>query len=99
MHFSTLIAAFMLPLTVLGGPIADADRAYGKFFTGFSQTIKLLDEVIITAKDVEDRQAPLINGTSMARDLVAAGAIPVHASFSSIGTPHIPPEEYVEAYS
>jgi len=104
MHFSTLIAAFMLPLAVLGGPIAratdgDADRAHRTFSTGSLETIKLLEEVSIIASGIESKQAPLINGTRMVRNLVAAGGTAVQTGFLSNGKPHILPEEYVEAYS
>jgi len=102
MHFSTLIAAFMLPLAVLGIALpADEGliRSFNIFILGYQDTLNVLDGVLITLEPIAARQVPLYSRVAKVIELVKNGATSVHTSFSPIRQPHVLQEEYVEAYS
>jgi len=105
MHFSSLIAAFMLPLAVLGTPIAragidDINHAIGLFRGGVDNTLTYLDNVHNTASSIVIPQvAPLVNQVEIARKLVGDGRTSIDAGFSQEGAIHTPDVKYVEAYS
>jgi len=105
MHFSTLIAAFLLPLAVLGAPIAqaelDAINHATKLFRGAVLTTLLaLDRVDRGASAIVNEQlAPLVNQVKTARAFVSNGSATIEAGFSPDTEPHTPDTKYVGAYS
>jgi len=105
MHFSTLIAALMLPLAVLAAPIARAEvdavnQAINLFRSGVESTLAALDKVHDTASSiVSGQEAALASQANSARQFVTSAKTSVDFGFSPETEPHTPDETYVEAYS